>query len=193
LWLKVLYFYLELSKPHGTKTMGKPIKKQDGCSMPEIELKPHLEVSVDAEKSFDWTYRKTDPGTIRICDLAQSILAISDPTDKKYYRFEAHVLNVGQLTRKEWALGSEIHEAILSIGGRFLSAREVFEIRTEYINQPDEELLWVAMNPVNLPGGWENLVLQIERESRWFYLRTYNGNLSRRWHQDCKFIFALDK
>ncbi len=161
--------------------------------MPEIELETFLEVSVGAGRNFDWSTQKTDSGIIRICELAKSALDGSDSDKRKSYQFEACVLDVGQLTGKDFALGSEIHGAITSLGGRLLSAREGFEIRTQYTNQPDEELLWVAMTPMDLGSLFENHVLQIERERHWLHLRTYNGNLRCRWDRTSKFIFAINR
>lgn len=168
-------------------------KEQDGSSMPEIELKPFLRVSVEADRDFDWSMKETGSRTIWICDLAKSALIDSETNSNASYEFETCVMDVGQLTGKDWALGSEIHDAILEIGGRLLSAREVFEIRTQYINQPDEELLWVAMTPMDLGRLFEDHVLQIEKEGRWLHLRTYDGGLDGRWNHESKFIFAVNR
>ncbi len=157
--------------------------------MPEIELKTFLEVSVEVDRNFE-PVQKTDSRIILISDFAST--ALSESTDENEgYKFEACVLDVGQLTGKEWALGSEIHDAIISKGGRLLSVREGFEIRTQYINQPDEELLWVAMTPIK--GMFDEQVLQIERESRCLHLRPYSGGLDGRWPKYSKFIFAIKK
>jgi len=166
---------------------------QEGFSMPEIESEPFLEVSVEAGRNFDWSRQKTDLGIIRISELAKSALGDSDTGSNKSYKFVARVMDVGQLTGKDWALGSEIHDAITSFGGRLLSARESFEIRTQYINQPDEELLWVAMTPMNLGRLFEDHILQIERERSWLHIRTHSGNLSCRWNRASKFIFAINR
>lgn len=135
--------------------------------------------------------KELEKNNINIGDYAKKILAKVD-ISKHETTIDLVVKSVEELGFKNGATLKEIYAKAKEIGLKLCPAEVGPQLRLQYLDQPRNEWLFIAMNPIT-DSGRDPSVFHLGRGSAGLWLRAYWGNPDYRWRADDRWVFSRGK
>src|SRR3989338_9444069 len=110
----------------------------------------------------------------------------------KKIKIDLAIKSVGEIGFKDGATRQKIYGRANELGLDLCPAEVGPQLRLQYKDQPEEEQLIVAMNPIAVSGGALELFF-VERDDSGLWLGGFCGDPGRILHADYRFVFARRK
>ena len=161
---------------------------------PQIDLKIFKTINLGTGLKTADDFRKSlrDSGN-KVSSEANGILGNPAFTVAvKKIRIDLVIKSVGEIGFKGGATRKQIYGRANELGLDLCPAEVGPQLRLQYKDQPEEEHLIVAMNPIAVSGGALGL-FGVGRRGSGLWLRSYYGGPGLIWGADFRFVFARRK
>jgi hypothetical protein len=156
-----------------------------------IEFPVFKTIKLGTHKSTNNLRQSLKDGGNRIGDWGDDILG-KTTLAKSETEITLHTATVKELTGKDWATNREINEAIRSKGYNLCPAEVGPQLRLQYPDQPKDEWLRVAMEPIADSDG-DLGIFCVDRDGGGRWLGGGDGRPGSEWRGDGRFVFASRK
>src|SRR3989338_581570 len=161
---------------------------------PQIDLKIFKTINLGTGLKTADDFRKSllDSGN-KVSSEANGILgnpAFTVAVEK--IKIDLAIKSVDELGFKDGAIRQQIYGRANELGLDLCPAEVGPQLRLQYKDQPEEEQLIVAMNPIAGSGG-ALFLFYVERCASGLWLGGFCGDPGRIWHADYRFVFARRK
>jgi hypothetical protein len=156
-----------------------------------IEFPVFKTIKLGTHKSVNDLRQSLKDGGNRIGDWGNDILGKTTLAESET-EVTLHVATVKELTGKDCATNREINEAIRSKGYNLCPAEAGPQLRLQYPDQPKDEWLRVAMEPITDSVGGLG-IFRVERDDGERWLDGSFGHPDDEWSGDGRFVFVSRK
>ena len=151
-----------------------------------INLGTGLKTADDFRKSLRDSGNKVSSGANGILGNSAFTVAV------KKIKIDLAIKSVDELGFKDGATRQRIYGRANELGLDLCPAEVGPQLRLQYKDQPEEEHLIVAMNPIADSGG-ALLLFRVERYASGLWLSSYSFSPGLIWYADLRFVFARRK
>ena len=112
------------------------------------------------------------------------------PLAKKKSKLNLVLLTVKELGFENGATYKEICDKAKSLGLELCPAETGIQLRLQYLDQPNYEWNYIAMEPITDSDG-DLRRFNVERDDNDLWLHSDDGRSDRFWHSGDRFVFSL--
>ena len=167
------------------------LAKEYEASRPIMERAPWMTIQLGTNKSNQDLRKELEKNDHRISDWGSDILKKTDVATE-LTEVDLIVLSNAELGSPDGCTVAQTYEAAQKLGLELCPAEVGPQLRLQYTNQPMDEWLLVAMDPITDSDGTLS-VFRVVRHEDGSWLIGYYGRPDRHWFGDYRWVFVRRK